>query len=192
MSTKKDKIIKIISFRTDEEHQDEKITSFRTTESTERKLKKDLYRQNITKKEWLDEKIRKTEHQAEISLNESEKFITIPVSDYSELLKESRSDHASFISQRIRNHVGKTDFDSTFEDILNFCNLNNLVIARLKFEDDHELIYLNHNIGDEFSSFVCRLITDLLSYNKHYFIISSNYDPRIVQFRIGKTSQEAK
>lgn len=171
-------------------HTDEKITSFRTTESTERKLKKDLYRHNMTKKEWLDEKIRKIEHQAEISLNESEKFITIPVSAYSELLKESRSDHASFISQRIRSHVGKTDFDSTFEDILNFCILNNLNITRIKFDvfekDDHELIYLNHNIGDEFSSILCRLITDLLSYDKHYFIVSTNHDPTMIQFRIGK------
>lgn len=169
----------------------DKITSFRTTTKAEQLLKQELFRDGISKKDWLQSKISRDKAQQEISLNNSESFVTIPCFEYVELLSHSKNHH-SYIFERIMEHkqskanqFSTPSFDILMEDIISFCKMNNFVYSRFKL-DDYEVLHFEHTVGLEYSSFILGMISHMIDADENYSKISSEYNDKSLTLKIKK------
>lgn len=162
----------------------DEITSFRTTAKEKQQLKQELFRDGISKKDWLQSKIARDKGQQEISLSNSESFVTIPCFEYVELLSHSK-DHHSFISERIQGHKQSKDFDILMEDIISFCKMNNFLYSRFKL-DDYEVVHFEHTVGLEYSAFVLNIITQMIDIDENYLKISAEAKNNSLTLKIKK------
>ena len=170
----------------------DEITSFRTTAKEKQQLKQELFRDGISKKDWLQSKIARDKAQQEVALDNSESFVTIPCFEYVELLSHSE-DHHSYIFDRIRKHKFHTDkmdwwyFDVLLEDVISFCKMNNFLYSRFNL-DDYEVLHIEHCVGLEFSSFVSGLISHMIDIDVRYTKISEKYDATSLTLKIKRNN----
>ena len=172
---KKENTDKIISFRTDEEHQ--------------KKLKEIVYRDELNHKEWIEDNITTSEAQSILSNKANEIWIRIPASEYSQLLLSQWKEHAQFICDRIQEHSkvkGKElTFDNLFFETMVFHNMNKVKLVR--FEDgDLETIHIKHNFGQGFANFETELIYQMVERSKDYELVSKVKDGDKLTVKIKK------
>ena len=172
---KKENPDKIISFRTDTEHQ--------------KKLKDIVYRDELNHKEWIEDSITTSEAQSILSNTVNESWVRIPASEYSKLLLSQWKEHACFICDRIQEHVKvkKEDltFDNLFFETMIFHNMNKVKMVR--FEDgDLETIHVKHNFGDGYANFETELICQMVIRSKDYELVSKVKDGDKLTVKIKK------
>jgi hypothetical protein len=176
---------------------EEKITSFRTAPDIEKKLKKDLYRQNITKKDWLNSKINNVESQRILSIKNQEHWVSIPIQEYDQLLKSTWKEHASYICDRIMYHVksqGKQiTFESLYYEVQVFQELNNIAAKRYDLcctDNDYEMIVWDKVLSDNYAKFMNELIALIISRTNEFTIISSRMNITQLEITIRKNKSK--
>ena len=155
---------------------EDKIISFRTLQSNDRKLKKQIFDEDTSKKDWLNDKIMKGKNVQDLSLQGSERWLTIPSMEYTRLLGESKTNHGEFIASRIHSHLYSANkeitFFTLFQEMEMFYELNKIHLIKTSSEScSFVTIYSKHNLGMNFSRFGSDLITELQTYSEDYDII---------------------
>ena len=149
---------------------DDKVVGFRVPKNDEKRLKRDLLRQESTRKEWLDKYLTISEGMDKLSVKQNEKWVRVPALEYEALITNSPN-HYDVIYQRILQHVisnsSAVTFDNLFKEIKIFMELNQMELVR--FDDDGlETIHMNHGIGNNYSTFGVNLITKMIDNTTQY------------------------
>ena len=155
---------------------DEKIIGFRMPKKDESRLKRDLYYQNISKKEWLGTQLTIRESIEDLSVVNNERWLRVPASEY-EQLHGTDPVHHDFIYARIFEHCLSESipitFDNLMNDVMSFCKMNEIQITR--FDDEgREIIHIKHNIGKNYSQFLGNMISKMVICTNEYSL--SNVD----------------
>ena len=77
---------------------DDKVVGFRVPKNDEKRLKRDLLRQESTRKEWLDKYLTISEGMDELSVKQNEKWLRVPALEYEALIKNSPN-HYELVSK---------------------------------------------------------------------------------------------
>jgi hypothetical protein len=149
---------------------DDKVVGFRVPKNDEKRLKMDLARQELKRKEWLDKYLTISEGMDELSVKQNEKWLRVPALEYESLLVNSPH-HYNIIYQRILQHVisdGNTiTFDNLFREIRIFMKMNQMDFVR--FDDDGlETIHMEHGVGINYSNFCINIITKMIDNTTQY------------------------
>ena len=154
----------------------EKVIGFRIQEKDEARLKKDLHRQETTRKEWLNNNLIISESVHELSIKENEKWIRLPASEYDTLISNSLN-HEEYIFRRILQHCTSQGIEITFENLFNeiklFMKMNSMVLKKEDIEGINT-IGITHNIGVNYSKFCFEMIKKMVKHTKQYSIFESN------------------
>jgi len=149
---------------------DDKVVGFRVPKNDEKRLKRDLLRQESTRKEWLDKYLTISEGMEELSVKQNEKWLRVPALEYEALIKNSPN-HYEVIYQRILQHVisdgSVINFDNLFREIKIFMKMNQMDFVR--FDDDGlETIHMEHGVGIKYSNFCINLIKKMIDNTTQY------------------------
>jgi hypothetical protein len=167
---------------------DEKIIGFRMPVKEEAKLKKDLYYQNIKKKEWLIKQLTICDSIIDLSIEKNEKWFRVPASEY-EQLHGNIIDHHECTYQRILQHCINEKIPITFDNLLidvkKFFKLNDINITRFN-DASLEIIHIEHNTGPHYSNFLSQLITKMITETIEYRFVSSEVHDKTLTIKIQK------
>jgi len=167
----------------------DKVISFRTDDAHQKKLNNVVYHKHLNKKEWIEDSITTSEAETLLSLNKQEKWVKIPVSEYSHLLDTQWEDHAKYICDRIEEHVkskeGDISFDSLFFDTKVFHTMNRIKMVRFD-DDDFEIIHIVHGFGAGYGKFESQLIVEMLERTTQFELISKKIDKEKITIKIKK------
>jgi len=148
----------------------DKIIGFRADVSTDKRLDKYIFDHNITKKDWLENNLKKDENQALLENKIGEKWIKIPASEYNYLIVDPAK-HSGFICDRIVAHVGSQGKELTFDNLWfetqTFQKLNDIEVTRIN-EGKSEVIFCQHDMGMNTSIFLCYLALDMVNITPNY------------------------
>ena len=155
---------------------DEKIVGFRVPKEDENRLKRDLFYQNISKKEWLGTQLTIRESIEKLSVVNNERWLRVPASEY-EHFHGTDPVHHDLIYQRIFEHcLAKglpITFDNLLHDVKSFFKMNDIQFTR--FDDDCiEIIHIDHDIGIHYSNFLGDMISKMVICTNEYSL--SNVD----------------
>ena len=149
---------------------DDKVVGFRVPKNDEKRLKRDLLRQESTRKEWLDKYITISEGMDELSVKQNEKWLRVPALEYEALIKNSPN-HYEVIFQWILQHVisdgSVINFDNLFREIKIFMKMNQMDFVRFN-DDGLETIHMEHGVGIKYSNFCINLITKMIDNTTQY------------------------
>jgi len=167
----------------------DKVISFRTDDAHQKKLNNVVYHKHLNKKEWIEDSITTSEAETLLSLNKQEKWVKIPVSEYSHLLDTQWEDHAKYICDRIEEHVKSNNngisFDSLFFDTKVFHTMNRIKMVRFD-DDDFEIIHIVHGFGAGYGKFESQLIVEMLERTTQFELISKKIDKEKITIKIKK------
>jgi hypothetical protein len=135
-------------------------------------------------KEWLEENVNKEINKKLIALPDlenPEKFITIPASEYAFLsLNTGALKHANFIFERIVKRSEfegkKPDFDVLFGQLEAFWKMNGLFLDKRK-DGAEWIVNCEHRIGKPFSRFFFHLMRKICNWTGKYDL----YDKKILE-----------
>jgi len=156
----------------------EKVIGFRIPENDEKRLKKDLHRQETTRKEWLDKYLTISESIHELSVKQNEKWIRVPASEYEALIKNS-PEHGHVIYQRIFQHCMSQGIEITFENLFQeikvFMKMNDMELKKTE-NKDVKTLQMNHGIGINYSKFCLTMLKDMIEKTNEFVIIEETLE----------------
>lgn len=152
-----------------------KVIGFKSDKDSSDKLNSYVIKKQITKKEWFEGHLNRDILQSKLELNVREKFVTIPASEYAELLANNPQNHSKIICDRIVDHILSQDVEITFDNLWSetkiFQQMNSIECSR-KIEGDIEVIHCNHQMGMNVSIFLVYLAIEMLQITKESTFVS--------------------
>ena len=134
-----------------------------------------------TKKEWFEKNVKKSLEKEKIAFEKSEKFITIPASEYAFLAENTGAiKHANFIFERIVKRSEcegkKPDFNELFGQLEAFWKMNGLFLHKRK-DGAEWIINCEHRIDKSFSRFFFHTMRKICNWTGKYEL----YDKKILE-----------
>ena len=148
-----------------------KIVGFNSNEEAYNKLHDMVESKKVTKKDWFETNLNKDILQSKLELHSKEKFITIPSSEYEQLLTKNPRKHSKFICDRIMDHILSQQKDPTFDNMWfetkTFQQMNGIMCKREQ-EQGGEVIHCIHEMGINTSMFLAYLAIEMIKTSGEY------------------------
>jgi len=164
----------------------EKIIGFRIRKDDEVRLKKDLHRLEVTRKEWLNKNLTISESINELSVKQNEKWISIPASEYEALIINS-PEHGHIIYQRILQHCMsqgiEISFENLFQEIKIFMKMNDMELKKIE-NNDVKILQMTHGIGINYSKFCSTMLKDMIEKTNEFVILEETIEELELEIKL--------
>ena len=167
----------------------EKIIGIRSNSKNKKRLQDEIFRTQITRENWLEHNLTHAEGKTKLSFGDKERWITIPSSEYNQLVAPVFDTHAKSIFNRIKEHVILNGRELSFDNLMSECEvfaeINDFKIIRT-VDKNKTIFKIKTFIGMGYSKFINALISIIIEFTNDYEIISEIIETYEVQFILKK------